>query len=75
MDYRSKERTMSNTQMTGNKEVNQAALINLAELSEVSGVPLSYIKSELLIDGEGEISLAELRQKMLKHIDEIFLNQ
>lgn len=75
MDYRSKERTMSNTQMTVNKDVNPASSINLIDLSEISGVPLDYIKSELLINDETEISLGDLRQRMLKHIDEVFLNQ
>lgn len=66
---------MSNTQMTADRDVKQTGSINLVDLSEISGVPLDYIKGELLIDGETEISLSDLRAKMLKHIDEVFLNQ
>lgn len=66
---------MSNTQMTADRDVKQTGSINLIDLSEISGVPLDYIKGELLIDGETEISLSDLRAKMLKHIDEVFLNQ
>lgn len=52
---------------TGNK-------VSLGELSKVSGVPLDYIKSELVLDGES-IDMSELREKMLGMIDATFFKE
>ncbi len=49
----------------------QEERVNLENLAEVSGVPLEYIKNELLLDGE-EVSMDSLRASMLKHLDDSF---
>lgn len=62
---------MSNTQMTKNTEVSK---VDLKELSEIAGVPMDYIASELMLKEGEEVSLELLRERMLKHIDAVFLN-
>lgn len=61
------------TQMTKKSEghIAQEERVNLENLAEVSGVPLEYIKNELLLDGE-EVSMDSLRASMLKHLDDSF---
>ena len=51
---------------------NENTKVTVQTLSEISGVPLDYIKKELLIDEGTEVSLDELRQVMLKHLDTTF---
>ena len=48
--------------------------VSLGELSEMSGVPLDYIKSELVLDGEN-VDMSELREKMLGMIDATFFKE
>ncbi|EQC45579.1 hypothetical protein [Bacteriovorax sp. Seq25_V] len=51
-----------------NKDVD---MVKLAELSELAGVPMEYIKEELLLDGE-EVSMEALRSSMLNLLDQTF---
>ncbi len=51
-----------------NKDVNK---VNLAEFSDIAGVPMDYIKKELLLEGE-EVSMEALRASMLKLLDQTF---
>lgn len=47
---------------------------SLAELSKLTGFPIKMIKDELLLshDENQEVSLSELREAMLKFIDQSF---
>lgn len=47
---------------------------NLAELSKLTGFPIKMIKDELLLsqDENQEVSIEELREAMLKFIDQSF---
>lgn len=56
---------------TQNKDVD---MVKLAELSEIAGVPMDYIKEELMLDGE-EVSMEALRSSMLKLLDQTFANR
>lgn len=64
------------TQMTPKSEGHKAQgeSVNLETLAEVSGVPLEYIKKELLLDGE-DVSMEDLRSSMLKHLNDSFARQ
>ena len=48
------------------------AQVSLTSLSEESGVPLSFIKDELMLDGES-VNIDDLRESMLKLVDSTFL--
>lgn len=52
----------------------EASVVSLENLSELSGVPLDYIKSELMLDGD-TVDLKELRTKMLGSIDSTFFKE
>jgi hypothetical protein len=64
------------TQMTNKSEGHRAhgESVNLETLAEVSGVPLDYIKKELLLEGE-DVSMEDLRASMLKHLNDTFARQ
>lgn len=49
------------------------AQISLSALAVESGVPLSFIKEELMLDGES-VNIDALRESMLKLVDSTFLN-
>lgn len=42
--------------------------VQVEELAKLTGFPVEYLKSELLIDGE-EIELSSLREKVLAYLD------
>lgn len=50
---------------------------SLAELSKLTGFPIKLIKDELLLsqDENQDVSLKELREAMLKFIDQSFLEE
>jgi hypothetical protein len=48
-------------------------LISLIDLSELSGCPIELIKNELQLEGD-EISMEELRKKMLALLDSTIEN-
>lgn len=50
--------------------------VELSSLSDLTGFPVEFIKKELLIsesDDSKEISLNELRNKMLKYLDKTMM--
>ena len=49
-------------------------VVSLGNLSELTGFPVDYIKRELLLDGENvdELTLEELRKKVLAYLDSNF---
>lgn len=42
--------------------------VSLSSLAEVTGFPVDYIKRELLLSGEEELSMEELRAKVLAYL-------
>lgn len=46
--------------------------VSLGSLAELTGFPVDYIKRELLLDGEEELSMEELRKKVLAYLDSSF---
>ena len=48
--------------------------VNLNELSELSGVPLDFIKNELMLSDD-QVSVESLRSKMLSLLDSTFLKE
>jgi len=64
------------TQMTSKSEGHSAhgESVNLETLAEISGVPMEYIKKELLLEGE-DVSMDDLRNTMLKHLSDTFAKQ
>jgi hypothetical protein len=49
-------------------EETQEAKVNLASLSEMTGFPVDFIKSELLVQ-ENEMTLSELRASMTTYLE------
>lgn len=49
-------------------------VVSLGTLAELTGFPVDYIKRELLLDGENEedMSVEELRTKVLAYLDSAF---
>lgn len=49
-------------------------VVSLGSLAELTGFPVDYIKKELLLDGkmEGEMTVEELRMKVLAYLDSNF---
>ena len=43
--------------------------VSLSSLAEVTGFPVDYIKRELLLSGEEELSMEELRAKVLAYLN------
>jgi ribosomal protein L7Ae-like RNA K-turn-binding protein len=61
------------TQLNKNEKTqSKEALIDLNSFAEEAGVPLSFIKDELMLDGES-VDMEVLRQSMLKLVDSTFL--
>ena len=48
--------------------------VSLQKLSELSGVPVGYIKSELLLDGDS-VDMEKLRKQMLGALDSTFFKE
>jgi hypothetical protein len=46
--------------------------VSLGALSEMTGFPVDYIKRELLLDGESDLSVEELRKRVLAYLDSNF---
>ena len=46
--------------------------ITVATLSELTGFPVDYIKRELLLSEEQELSVEELRERVLSYLDSNF---
>ncbi|MDO9181514.1 MAG: hypothetical protein Q7U04_03855 [Bacteriovorax sp.] len=48
--------------------------VSLGTLAELTGFPVNYIKRELLLDGEveSEMTIEELRKKVLAYLDSGF---
>jgi len=46
--------------------------VSLQTLSELTGFPVDYIKRELLLSDDQEISMADLRTKVLSYLDSSF---
>ncbi|MBC7537786.1 MAG: hypothetical protein H7281_03135 [Bacteriovorax sp.] len=49
-------------------------VVSLGALAELTGFPVDYIKRELLLDGEieEEMTIEELRKKVLAYLDSSF---
>jgi hypothetical protein len=45
--------------------------VSLSSLAEETGFPVDYIKRELLLSGEEELSMQELREKVLAYLNSI----
>ena len=60
------------TQVNKTSAITDDSRVNLKTLAETTGVPLDFIKKELLLDGE-ETSLDALRQSVLSLLDSTFL--
>lgn len=52
-------------------EVNEEG-VNLATLAELTGFPVDYIKRELLLSDDQELSMDDLREKVLSYLDSSF---
>ena len=46
--------------------------VSLKTLSELTGFPVDYIKRELLLSDDQELSMADLREKVLSYLDSSF---
>ena len=46
--------------------------VSLGSLAEMTGFPEDYIARELVIDADGEMSVEELRMRVLKYLDNNF---
>jgi len=46
--------------------------VSLGSLAEMTGFPIDYIKRELTLDGQEDLSLEELRKKVLAYLDSNF---
>lgn len=64
------------TQMANKSEghIAHGESVKLETLAEISGVPLEYIKKELLLEGD-DVSMEDLRSSMLKHLDDTFMTK
>jgi hypothetical protein len=54
------------------KPATQELPISLEKLAELTGFPVEFIKRELLLDGEMDLSVEELRSKVLSYLDTNF---
>ncbi len=55
-----------------NKPDSVEAGVSLGSLAELTGFPVDYIKRELLLEGEQNLSVEELRAKVLAYLDSSF---
>jgi hypothetical protein len=46
--------------------------VSLQTLSELTGFPVDYIQRELVLSNEEELSVDELRKKVLSYLDSAF---
>jgi predicted HTH domain antitoxin len=54
------------------KPATQDEAVSLGKLSELTGFPVDFIKRELLLDSETDLSVEELRAKVLSYLDSSF---
>jgi hypothetical protein len=49
-------------------------VVSLGNLAKLTGFPVDYIKRELLLDGEieGDMTIEELKRKVLAYLDSNF---
>lgn len=45
--------------------------VTLSSLAEMTGFPVDYIKRELLLENETNLSIEELREKVLTYLNSI----
>jgi hypothetical protein len=46
--------------------------VSLKTLSELTGFPIDYIKRELMLSDDQELSMEDLRSKVLSYLDSAF---
>lgn len=46
--------------------------VSIKELSDLTGFPADFIKRELLLNDDQDLSLDELRKKVLRYLDSNF---
>jgi len=46
--------------------------VSIKELSDLTGFPADFIKRELLLNDDQDLSLEELRKKVLRYLDSNF---
>ena len=64
----------SGIELTNKEEANnKASNITIESLSSLVGFPVDYLKKELLLEGD-EISLKDLRTRMLSFLDTNFIH-
>lgn len=51
------------------KPATQEMPVSLKELAELTGFPVEFIKRELLLDGQTDLTVDELRSKVLSYLD------
>ncbi len=59
------EDTIGETKQAVNEDTQK---VSLDSLSEMTGFPLDFIKSELIVEGE-EISMSDLRKTMVNYLE------
>lgn len=52
-------------------EINEEG-VSLKTLSELTGFPVDYIKRELMLSDDQELSMEDLRAKVLSYLDSTF---
>jgi hypothetical protein len=55
-----------------NKPSTDTGGVSLATLAELTGFPVDYIKRELVLSEDQELSVEELREKVLGYLDSAF---
>lgn len=64
---------MSSTGLTESTKPNSSeAAVTVSSLAEMTGFPEDYIVRELVIDADSEMSVEELRMRVLKYLDNNF---
>lgn len=47
-------------------------VVSLNSLAELTGFPVDFIKRELVLDGESNLSIEDLRSKVLDYLETMF---
>ncbi len=64
---------MSSTGLTDSTKPNSSeATVTVCSLAQMTGFPEDYIVRELVIDADSEMSVEELRMRVLKYLDNNF---
>lgn len=53
-------------------QANSETGVSLRSLAELTGFPVEYIKRELLLEGEEDLSVEDLRKKVLSYLETNF---